>query len=497
LDFEPVRSITRWIFVAGCCLELSLCLGCEDKPAVKTGPAALPFSGQAVGLAVPGGMGFRQAWDGPLIEWQAQTGAKIDLSEYDANSESEPATQFATDSNRTLMVFPLNRLGDLIDANALAPIPQATLNDAEGLNWLDVFAGLREGLASPRKRVSVVPLSCPVLVCYYRRDLLEQAGLVPPQTWDDYQRLLDRLGEWAPGLSAVEPWGADFRATMFAARSLAYAKHPGSYSVYFDIANGGPLIDGPGFVRGLEVAQRAWEKLAADFKDLTPAECRRRLLTGQAALAIAYEPEAGAANADGTAAADRQNEQVRIGFCRLPGSRETYDPARKAWEKQPDQAINHVTLVGFAGWGCAASSGRSAAEIEAAWNAVARMGGQGFVQGFPPGLTGPCRESQGPNSLDTTASGLRGDEAALCIAAIGQSLRDPRQVVEIPVVRRREFRAALAAGLSTVMEGQASPAEGLKSAADSWKRLVNEIGAERLKNNYRAALGLSTSEKRP
>lgn len=473
-------------------------LGCDDKPAAKTGPAALPFTGQAVGLAVPAGMGFHQSWEGHLIEWEAQTGAKIDLAEYDVNAESEPTARFAADSNRTLVVFPLNRLGDLIDANALAPIPPTTLNDAQGLNWLDIYAGLREGLASPRKRASVAPLSCPVLVCYYRRDLLEHAGLTPPQTWDDYQKLLDGLSAWAPGLSAVEPWGTDFRATLFTARSLSYAKHPGSYSLYFDIENGAPLIDGPGFVRGLEVAQRAWGKLAADFKDLTPAECRRRVLTGQAALAIAYEPEAGAASADGAApSADRQSEQARIGFCRLPGSRETYDPARRAWEKQADQGINQVTLVGFAGWGCAAASGRSAAEIEAAWNAVSRMGGLGFVPSFPPGLTSPCRESQGPNSLDTTASGLRGDEAALGIAAIGQSLRDPRQVVEIPVVRQREFRAALATGLNVVLEGQATPAEGLKNAAESWKRLVDEIGTERLKNNYRAALGLSTTEKKP
>jgi hypothetical protein len=70
-------------------------------------------------------------------------------------------------------------------------------------------------------------------------------------------------------------------------------------------------------------------------------------------------------------------------------------------------------------------------------------------------------------------------------------LRDPRQVVELPVVRQRDFRAALAAGLTSALEGRSTPEEGLKNAAESWKGLVKEIGAERVKSSYRAALGLS------
>ena len=53
---------------------------------------------------------------------------------------------------------------------------------------------------------------CPVrtLVCYLRRDLLDQAGLKLPETWEDYHVLLEKLPEWAPGLAAVEPWSEEF-----------------------------------------------------------------------------------------------------------------------------------------------------------------------------------------------------------------------------------------------------------------------------------------------
>lgn len=476
------------------CLGLT---GCPEADKTKRagGTAELPFSGQSIHLAVPEGFGFRPLWEGPLTEWQAQTGAKAELTEYDPIKSGEPISKLAVERRATLAVFPLSRLGDLIDADALVPIPQGTLDDLEGVNWLDLYPGLRERLSSPRKQGSIVPLSCPVLVCYYRRDLLEKAGLAPPQSWSDYQKLLDSLGNWAPEQTAVEPWGPDFRATMFLARSLAFAQHAGNYSLFFDMNSGAPLIGGPGFVRGLEVAQRAWGKLSPDFKELTPTECRRRVLTGQAALAIAFEPEVGGAGTtEGESRAlDRQNEQARIGICRLPGSAEMYDPSRRAWDKPADRALNQVTLIGFAGWGCAVMKPASARDNDAAWNAVSRLGGLGFLSSFPTALVGLCRESQGSGGLDSTTSGWRGDEAALCVAAIAQSLRDSRQVLEIPVPRQQEFLAALAAGVSSVLEDQAKPAEALKNTSDKWQRLVKEIGAERLKNCYRAALGLSTS----
>ena len=61
----------------------------------------------------------------------------------------------------------VSRLGDKIDKSH-EPV------NADAINWSDLLPGLRDGMASPGKRPSFVPLSCPVLVCYYRQDLLNQ-----------------------------------------------------------------------------------------------------------------------------------------------------------------------------------------------------------------------------------------------------------------------------------------------------------------------------------
>jgi hypothetical protein len=107
-----------------------------------------------------------------------------------------------------------------------------------------------------------------------------------------------------------------------------------------------------------------------------------------------------------------------------------------------------------------------------------------------------CRDSQVAAGAAFVGPDLKGDEAAACCEAIAQSLRDARQVVELPVVRRREFLAALSRALATVLDNEAAPDEGLKTAARSWKRLVGEIGQSRLRTGYRAALGLSTAGER-
>jgi multiple sugar transport system substrate-binding protein len=488
------------LIVATCtCLGLVGCFGDGTTPGKEEG-TELPYSGQTVRISAPAGLGFPREWEGPLREWQAQTGAQAELTEYDPTGDAQPVEQFSKTDSRTLVVFPLERVGDLIAADVFTPLSESIRDDLEGVNWLDLFAGLRDGLAAPRRRPTLVPLSCPVLVCYYRRDLLEQSGLAPPQTWDDYQKLLDGLETWAPGQTALEPWGPEFRGTMFLARSAAFAKHPGHYSFFFDIETGNPLIDSPGFVRGLDVARRAWDKLSPDSRELSPADCRNRILQGKAALAIGLEPEN---SADASAADPATNGENAtdgpppIGVCRLPGSRESYNPTRKAWETVPDKGVNHVTLVGFAGLACAASAHRSAAEIDAAWNAISRIGSRGFASGFPPSARGLCRESQAASGLGSPGAGLPGDGAAAYRDAVAQSLRDARQVVELPVLRHADFRAALADALLPVLEGRETSEESLKKAAGAWTRLIEEIGAPTLRDNYRAALGLSAAARGP
>jgi len=468
--------------------------GCPQDDKVETAES-LPFAGQEIRVGVPADFGFRAAWEGPLNEWAAQSGARYSLTEYEQSARPDSFAGSSDPAKCSLAVFPLEQAGEIVGSGELAAIPQSVLERGEnGVQWQELFAGLREKLASRKGQPLFVPLNAPVLVVYYRQDLLHAAGLSVPQTWDDYQKLLDNLTSWAPGCAAVEPWSEDFRATMFLARAVSRAQHPAQYSLFLDIESGEPLIDSPGFVRALTEARAALQKMPSDVMNYSPADCRNEFVQGRAALAIAYESPATAAPAATESSVDRP-DQMEIGFMRLPGSREVYDADRGSWQPLPDKGIHRVTLTAFAGWGVGASAHNSLSQTEAGWNALVKICGADLSSGFPPGVAGLCRESQLQNS-GFVESGLTGHEERLYANAVAQSLRDTRLVADLPLVARRQFRQALARALAAARDDSEAPEQVLQGAARDWREIIGQLGAAKVRDGYRVSLGLSPKPAR-
>lgn len=508
---------TRLAAVSLCCVVgLAGVAGCpRNEPG---GEAQPPLAGRKLEIAVPAGLVLSEAWQPVVAEWSHQTGADYDLREYRlAQTEGTSGGAslvdrlgFGTGSQAnppaTLFVFPTNRIGELAAENLLASIP-AGAQAQDRLDWSDFFQGLREGVARIESRPAFIPLSCPVLVCYYRPDLLARAGLSPPKTWDDYQKLLDGLEQWAPGLSAVEPWGADFRATMFLARAVSYAKSPGNYSLFFDIQTGEPLIGGPGFVRALEQAQRALEKMPPDVKNYSPRECRRELLAGRAALTVAFEtgpgepelpflPGAGTSTEPAMRASDHPRggrpPMMAVGFERLPGTGVVFNHSYGEWIDLSRGQPNQVTLTAFGGISIGVSAGADPADQEAAWNLVTRLAGAeaDLDTTFPAAAKGLCRETQLLHAAAWVSRELTAREAGEYAVAVAESLRDQQTVAELPVVGREEFRAALTAGLDRVLAGEASPQEALRAVSARWSEIAERIGRRKVLDSYRRSLGL-------
>lgn len=491
-DLQQVFSVSRrdlWAL-----LLVTTLTGCTHDEAPQT-TGALPFAGQDVRLAVPADFGFREVWEGPLNEWAAQSGARYSLAEYTPSESSGPFAGSPDSAQNTLAIFPLEQAAEMIAAGELAPIPASVLEGSDnGIQWQDLFGGVRQKLASRKGQPLFVPLSAPVLVCYFRQDLLSAAGLAPPQTWDDYQQLLDNLATWAPECTAVEPWSEAFRATLFLARAVSLAQHPGQYSLFLDIETGDPLIDSPGFVRALDAARAALQKMPPDVLKYDPADCRNELLQGRAALAIACESPAVGSTAATAPAADRPGP-MEIGFIRLPGSREVYNSDRRTWEPLADKSINRVTLTGFSGWGVGTSARCSVLQAEASWNALIKLCSSSLTTGFPPGIVGLCRESQ-LQSAGGLETHLEARDAILYANAVAQSLRDTRLVADVPMIGRRQFRQSLASALTSAIGGSETSELALQTAARDWREIIGKIGAAKVRDSYRVTLGLSPKPPR-
>ncbi len=495
--------------------------GCSDSDPDQD--ADNPFQGLNLEVAVPTRSGFRGVWKPLLDEWSAQTSAHYSIGEYDAIApvllpedtksiadalKSEPGSRDAW--NPTVVVFPITRVAEFHAAGLLGAIPEEQLNKIN-LNWLDLFQGLREQVGSIERRPTVVPLSCPVFVCYYRKDLFEAHGLSEPKTWEDYQALLDTSETWAPGMRPVEPWGEAYRATMFLTRAVSYAKHPANYSLFFDIQSGEPLIDSPGFERAFQAALLAVAKMPEDVTTYNPHDCRRAILSGKAAMAITFETGLGnPALAFGPRAADEIPDQqatanvesvtrvdaARIGFCRLPGSLQVFNLSTKSWEMVPGGGVNQVTLAAFAGLCGAVTATATDAETQASWNLLTTLAVQNLGSAFPGSTKSLCRESQLTTPTSWVGDELSVEEVQRYLSVVAGSLRDTRLVADLPVVGRHLFRRSLSESIGLVLSKKSSPQEALAATARQWRELIEQTGTDVVRDSYRNCLGLKAAPKR-
>lgn len=470
------------VLVASCVLGLA---GCDDRPDKPRLPAH-PFTGQSVTVAFPAGYGFGDSWKAALEEWAEQTGAKCTLSEY-----TRAPGGLKELPKGDVVVLPFSDVPAVNSDDRLARIPEGNHVGEVSGGWNDFFPGLRERVLTISGRPTLVPISCPVLTCYLRSDLLQKAGLKPPASWEEYQNLLDTLPKWAPGLAAVEPWGEESRATLFLARALPNVKKPGNFSVYFDIESGAPLIDSPGFVRALTQSVDQFAKLSPESLKLSPAECRRLVLIGKAAMALAFEP----GKAD-----EKPIERpggATLAFARLPGTKQVFDRNTKIWDDVSEGETNRATLAPIGGLAVVVPKATPAERAEAAWNLVNFLTVDRYQQALATVPKSVCRESQLAKAVDWFGSELRTDELYGYLAVTAESLRTTNISPDLPVVGRTEFRKSLTAGITAALEHKSTPEEALQGVANRWRATCSALGAERVRESYRANLGLYPVLKLP
>lgn len=486
------------------CLLVGSGCGQSDEVEVQT----RPFEGRSIEVLVPEDFGFPDRWQPVIDEWSEQTGATATLTTFPSSAIGATADGMqkfadrleqdgASGSPPALLLVPLTTVPALVDRGLLAELPTRD-SAADAALWPDLYEGLRENVASWNQLPITVPLSSPVLLCYARIDLLEKAGLEPPTTWTEYQRLLETLDEWAPGLTAAEPWDESYAATLFLARAAALARHSANLSFYFDFRSGQSLISTEGFVQALELATRAVRELPEESLNWSPARCRREILEGRAALAIAMET--GPANRplpfgpdDGTkpeAAPDSDRaDGIELSIRRLPGSAATWNYATNVWTTHPPRQPYRVDVTAFAGLSAAISRKVSQEEADVAWNLLQTLTSRG-PGAMPPGTASLCRISQQSSRAEWVGRELTGREASEAVDAISTALNDTGVVPELPVVGRDRFRASLTKHVLRCLRDEATPQEALDAVAEEWEAIRNELGPLRVLNSYRRSIGL-------
>ncbi|MBL8849990.1 MAG: extracellular solute-binding protein [Planctomycetaceae bacterium] len=451
---------------------LLTCAGCPGQPPPPP-PTASPFQGADVAVAVPAELRLGDYWSLQLDEWKAASGADCRLTDADPASPVPP-------EGAALAIFPLGRTPDLLAAGWLAPLT----DDDALIDWDDSLRGLRNGVAKPGGEPGLIPLSCPILACYYRADLLEAVGRQPPKTWEEYHSLLADLSTWSNGLPALEPWSTEFRSTMLLARAAPYALHPDNVSMLLDLQSGAPLIGEAPFVQALDDGLAAIKQLDPRSLEMSPQDCCRAVLSGQAALAIGFPPT----SAD--APEQRSDPNTLVGTVRLPGASRIYDRSSSAWTPTADGSPSQVTVVGFTGYAVGASQGVDDTTRHAAWNLWTELRKPTGQDDLPFGVA-VCRAGDVAAAARQPAGGFTASEWRRHVEETTAALQETRVLLELPLPEASRFRESLARRVTQAIEGTSTPAAALEQAAADWQSLIDELGDRRVVSVYRQCHGLS------
>ena len=476
----PIRKAGCYLPIAACTLCVVLC-GCPQPSSPSAPPTAASVPGNVkITVTVVGDQEMAGSIARRRGEWEERNGSHLEVQ------EMTPGELTRTEALQgDVIIYPVHSMGALVERNWIIPV-RKQLIESEEYNLGDIFSLLHGRVATWGERVMAAPLGVPCLVLYYRTDIFEALDRRPPETWKQYEMLVDffrqskNLGDFAPPSGSawhatLEPWSEAWGGRLLLARAAAYIQHPNRISDLFESETMEPLIATAPFVRALTEMRTAAGD--ADHRESDPHSVRREFMAGHAPMALSWP----------SAAADLRGK-VAAAFAELPGAAEVFNPNASSWEPR-EASDRHVSVLGV--------SGRLVSVTEACRNVPTAFQ---FVEWI---ASGDVSRQVCAASLDTTLfrQSHRARPEVWVEPAVHTSAQQYADIVVRTQTRSRclivprihaadRYLAALNQAVKYALEGSQTPKAALQQAASRWQAITQEVGVEKQHTAYRRSLGL-------
>jgi multiple sugar transport system substrate-binding protein len=505
--FFTFRRGACWLMLAGVA-GLAGCWSDPGPPKVQA-PA---FRGISIKIGAVGDPGILTGISLLRGEWEASRGGKLVIVKNPVAALSPLAAD--------VVIFPGEQLGDLVDADALAVIPNSAVmptkaaetesgeslrpdpnagsdpkNDA--FQYMDYVPAFREQVSCYGDDRLALPCGASALVLAYRRDAFENEGnraaaraagleLDPPKTWSQLDALArffegrDWSGGGNPAHGIVLAMGADAEGigdTVFLARAASVGQHRDHFSFLFDSDAFTPRVDSPPFVEALKglVAWKAFGPKNVERFDATAA--RQAFREGRAAMLI-----------DRAERAATWSGGKPVGVAPLPGSERVYEPLQKEWK--PASPVNRPSYLPHGGgWLIGISKDTEGTQREAALDFAKYLATPDNLnrlraeRSFP---MLPVRTGQlGQGMPDPTAA--PDVDSRQWTLAVGNTLRLERAVPGLRVHGADGYLSDIAKGRLAAVSGEA-PEKALRAVAEAHAARTQILGPKRQLWHYRRSL---------
>lgn len=477
--------------------------GCGTKPEAPARPE-VPFKGVRIKVGVVGDEGIAKVLNPQRGEWEESRGGTVEVAEKGVATKEAGALD--------VVVFRGDRLGELVDAGALATLPETVVYPPPGerppdaqedpLKFAEVVPALRDQVGKYGDDRMGVPLGASALVLVYRKDAManeanvaaaEKAGLgtlEPPDTWERLDALAqffhgrDWDGDGKPESGIALALGLDreegIADATFLARAASVGQHPDQYSFIFDADTMAPRITLPPFVEALESVKNLMKFGPEGVTDFDAERARAAFRGGEVAFLID--------RAERASRWSSKDVPIIVGVAPLPGSKRVFDPDRTQWQDLPSRnRVSYLPVGG--GWLVGLGAGGSSATRAAATDFVRYLIAPETAARLRADVAFPMVPARGgliglglpdPKS----APGL---DSRRWAAAVGMTLTGPRVVPGLRIPEADGYLADLANGRVAALHG--TPAEAaLKDVAKAWDARTDRLGRERQSWHYRRSL---------
>jgi multiple sugar transport system substrate-binding protein len=399
-------------------------------------------------------------------------------------------------------VFAPQWMGDYITPGFMEDITDRVAAD-EALQWEDVGPFFRDFSATYQGRTYTIPLDGDFHMVYYRTDVLEDLGMDPPKTWDDYLA----IAEAAHGKDLNGDGEADYGSCISKVRngqaywfihSVAgpFLQTQGtSQGAFFDDEMN-PLVNNAGFAKAMEIYKATTAFGPPDELNLDVGATRGLFTSGRCALSIDWGDI-------GTLAIDPATSVVqdKVGAVITPGTTEVLD--RETGELVPcDETtcpyaidgVNHAPFAAFGGWSGGVNSKTDQAKKDATYAFFSYMSApEQANEDVTIGITGfnPYRISQFESTDAWVAAGMSEEAAQNYLGAIEASLDSPNMVLDLRVpFSQRYQQVVLDQAVAQYLADEIDLETALSQIEAGWNEITDEIGRESQLAAYQASLGV-------
>jgi multiple sugar transport system substrate-binding protein len=472
---------------------------------LREASAAGPFDGVSVNVLTFTGPQIAEPLQRRGPDFEKVAGAKINVTTVPfSDLYQKMLTDMATRTNSYhAWVFAPQWMADFVTPGYMEELTSRIAAD-KALQWADIAPFFRDFSATYAGRTYTIPLDGDFQMVYYRTDLLAQAGLKPPETWDDYLKIAaafdkkDLNGDGTPDFGSCIAKKRNAQSYwMIWSVAGAYLQSQGTkQGSFFDLDTFKPLTSNDAFAEALRVYVETGKYGPPDELNWDVGDSRSAFVTGRCALTLDWGDI-------GPLAVDPKTSKVmdKVGAVVLPGTRRVLD--RKTGKlvacdrttcPHAVNGVNHAPYAAFGGWSGGINAAAPARVKDAAYAFLSYMSqpAQSNVD-VTIGITGfnPYRTSQF-KSLDLwLKSGMSRAAAENYLGAIESSLKSPNMVLDLRIPQNQRYQqVVLDTAIAKLLARQTTIEQAMKEITDGWEAITAELGRDKQHRAYRETLNV-------